>query len=95
MTYADIRRHYPDTWLLLEALTAHSQGEYRILETLAVIDTFADSLAALEAYRELHNAAPTRELYVVHSSKPELVVKERLWLGHLETIGFQAARAKF
>ena len=81
MTYDDIRQHYPDTWLLLEAMTAHSQGEYRILETLIVIDTFADSFAALGAYRELHNTAPSRELYVVHSSKPELKIKERIWLG--------------
>jgi hypothetical protein len=67
--------------LLLEAIKAHSQNEYRILEDLAVLNAFTASREALEAYRELHVINPNRELYVVHSSKPELIVKERVWLG--------------
>ncbi len=81
MTYSEIRTHHPDTWLLLEVLQGHSQGEFRILEDLAVVDVFSESFSALLAYKKLHGIAPHRELYVVHSSKPELIVKERVWLG--------------
>jgi hypothetical protein len=81
MTYSEVRQAHPNTWLLLEAFKAHSQDEYRILEDLAVLNVFETSLDALKAYRELHQINPTRELYVVHSSKPELIIKERVWLG--------------
>ncbi len=81
MTYSEVRQAHPNTWLLLEAFKAHSQDEYRILEDLAVLNVFETSLDALKAYRELHHLNPTRELYVVHSSKPELIIKERVWLG--------------
>jgi hypothetical protein len=81
MTYSEVRQAHPNTWLLLEAFKAHSQDEYRILEDLAVLNVFETSLDALKAYRELHHINPTRELYVAHSSKPELIIKERVWLG--------------
>ena len=32
MHWAEIRRHYPEQWLLLEALDAHTEGNQRILE---------------------------------------------------------------
>ncbi len=35
MEWPEIRQHYPEQWLLLEALKAHSEGQQRILEQLA------------------------------------------------------------
>jgi hypothetical protein len=81
MTYQEIQKIHPETWLLLEAIKAHSQGEFRILEDIAVLNTYPTSTAALEAYRSLHLSTPARELYVVHSSSPQLVIKERVWHG--------------
>ena len=81
MTYQEVRQHYPETWLLLEALHGRSEGEYRILEDVAVLASFAESFAALVAYRQFKATDPNRELYVVHSTKPELQIKERQWLG--------------
>ena len=81
MTYPEIRQAHPNIWLLLEASKAHTQDEYRILEDLAVLNVFETSFDALKAYRELHHVHPNRELYVVHSSKPEIIIKERVWLG--------------
>ncbi len=81
MTYQEVRQHYPETWLLLEALRGRTEGEFRVLEDVSVLASFSDSFAALVAYREFKKAAPERELYVVHSAKPELQIKERQWLG--------------
>jgi hypothetical protein len=66
---------------LLEALKAHSSGQQRVLEDLALVNVFEDSYQALVAYKHLQKANPGRELYVIHSSKPELEIKERIWLG--------------
>ncbi len=46
MKWNEIRQIYPSQWLLVEALTAHSEEGRRFVEDLAVIDTFADSTAA-------------------------------------------------
>lgn len=81
MKWSEIRQQYPDQWLLLEAVKAHTEGNHRVIEELAVVDTFADSPDALRQYNEMHRAKPQRELYVFHTSRESLDVRERRWLG--------------
>jgi hypothetical protein len=77
MQWQDIRNHYPHQWLLLEAIKAHSEGERRILDQLAVLGAYTDSTNALQGYRQLHREAPERELYVFHTSRENLDITER------------------
>ncbi len=81
MRWEEIREHYPQQWLLVEALRAHSEGDKRVLERLAVLGSYPDSSEALKACAELHREAPARELYVFHTSRETLDVTERRWLG--------------
>jgi hypothetical protein len=81
MDWQEIRAHYPDQWLLVEALDAHSEAGLRVLEQMAVIGTYPDSILAMKRYRHLHQESPERELYVFHTSREELDVKERRWIG--------------
>lgn len=81
MQWQEIRQHYPKQWLLVEALKAHSEGEKRILDQLAVLGAFPDSVTALQSYSQLHREAPDRELYVFHTSRETLDIRERQWLG--------------
>ena len=81
MQWQDIRQHYPHQWLLVEAITAHSVAGKRVLEHLAVVDTFPDSVTAIQRYTQLHRDAPGRELYVFHTSRETPDIVERQWLG--------------
>ena len=81
MQWQDIRQRYPNQWPLVEAITAHSASGKRVLEHLAVIDTFPDSVTAMKRYTQLHRDAPERELYVFHTSREALDIVERQWLG--------------
>ena len=81
MQWHEIRQHYPHQWLLVEAIAAHSASGKRILEQLAVVDTFPDSVTAMKRYTQLHRDAPERELYVFHTSRETLDISERHWLG--------------
>ena len=81
MNWEDIRVHYPQQWLLIEAIKAHSEFDRRILDQLAVVGAFPDSVAAINSYRQFHREAPERELYVFHTSRETLDIGERVWLG--------------
>lgn len=81
MKWDEIRERYPSQWLLIEATQAHSEAGNRILDQLVVLEQFADSPTALEAYKQLHRQSPARELYVLHTDRQELDITERLWLG--------------
>jgi len=69
MLWQEIRQHYPEQWLLVEALTATTDANKRIVDQLAVVDSFGNSTQALEQYSELHKQSPDRELYVPHKPR--------------------------
>ena len=79
MQWQEIRRHFSDQWLLVEAIEAHTEDDQRILDDLAVVDAFEDSNAAMKSYAKLHRKAPQRELYVFDTDREELEVRERRW----------------
>jgi hypothetical protein len=81
MTWQEIRKKYPQTWLLVEAIKAQTVGDKRIVEELSVIDTFGDGNVAMKAYSELHKVAPQREMLVLHTDRQELDITVRHWLG--------------
>jgi hypothetical protein len=81
MRWQEIRDLYPRQWILVEAIKAHSEADQRILEQLAVVGIFPDSISALKSYAQLHHEAPRRELYVFHTSRETVDVTERRWLG--------------
>src|SRR4051794_23701071 len=76
MEWNTIRQTYPHRWLLVEALEAHSQSGKRILDDLAVVDSFSDGVAAMKGYKDLHHRAPQRELYVLHTDREDLDIGE-------------------
>ena len=82
MTWAEIRTAFPDRWLVIEALAAHTEADdRRALDRIAVIETCADGSAAFARYRELHRQSPERELYFVRTTNEELKIFERRWVG--------------
>lgn len=81
MTWEEIRRHFPQQWLLVEALEAHSAPGKRIVTQLAVVSVFPNSVMAMKAYAKLHHDTPQRELYVFHTDREQLEIQERHWLG--------------
>ena len=81
MQWRDAREHYPGQWLLIEAIQARSQDGHRILEDVAVIDSYPDSVAAWRRYRSLHRLAPDREMYVCHTARDTVEILERTWHG--------------
>lgn len=81
MKWDEIRAHYPDQWLLIEAIQAHSDAGKRILDELSILEMFGDSASAMRKYATLHHSEPQRELYVFHTSREKLDVSERAWLG--------------
>ena len=76
MTWTEVQQAYPEQWLVIEALDAHSTGNRRYLDRIAVIETCPDGKAAMTCYRALHQQYPMREFYFVHSSRKALEIEE-------------------
>ena len=76
MTWREIRQQYPSQWLLVEAINAHSEGDQRILDDIAVLQSFTDVEPAMNRYKVIHRQSPFRELYVLHTDRAELEISE-------------------
>ncbi len=81
MNWLEIQRAYPDQWLIIEAVKAHTKDHQRLLDRIAVIETCPDAVAAMQRYRQLHQEFPLREFYFVHTSRETLHIEERWWTG--------------
>ncbi len=82
MQWPEIRKAYPNEWLIIEALQAHtSSTQQRLLDKIAVIERCADGNSAMMRYRRLHQQHPAREFYFVHTSRENLDIREQQWLG--------------
>ncbi|MFZ5967411.1 MAG: hypothetical protein ACOYVK_09595 [Bacillota bacterium] len=82
MRWEDVKKTYPSQWVIIEAIEAKTEGNKRIVDQITVVDVFNDdNNGALSKYVELHKIHPERELYVVHTSRPELDIKERRCAG--------------
>jgi hypothetical protein len=77
MTWSQVRQTYPDQWLIIEALDAHTEGNQRLLDRIAVVETCADGAAAMQSYQRLHREYPLREFYFVHTGRETLDIRER------------------
>ena len=82
MIWEEVRHRYPSEWVLIEAIDAFSSKGKRIINQVTVVDTFGnDGDEALRQYARLHKVYPERELYIVHTKRPFLDIKERFWTG--------------
>jgi predicted RNA polymerase sigma factor len=82
MNWDEIRKQYPDQWLVVEALEAHTTPDHqRHLDRLVVIERCSDGNSALASYRRLHQENPTHEYYYIHTARIELDIRELQWSG--------------
>ncbi len=82
MQWTEIRQAYPDQWLIIKALQAHTTADSRRrLDKIAIIERCQDGTAAMQSYRRMHQQYPAREFYFVHTSREELDIRERQWSG--------------
>ena len=81
MKWETVREKYPNSWVLFEAIEAHSDSGKRIVDKISVLDIFDDSSVALGVYKDIHKKEPERELYVAHTNKEKIDIIERKWLG--------------
>ncbi len=82
MTWEDVKKAYPEQWVLIEAVEAYTEGEKRIVEHMDVIGSFDDDgNKAFEKYIEMHKVHKEREYYIYHTSNEKLNIGVKKWMG--------------
>jgi hypothetical protein len=82
MIWEEVRKAHENQWLIIEAIDAHQSGDKKMIDQMAVVNTFYnDNNKALLEYVKLHKKHRERQLYVVHTSVPKLEIYTQRWIG--------------
>jgi hypothetical protein len=82
MKWEDVRKEFPEQWVLIEAIHAFTnESSERILEEVVPLKQFTTSSDAMKSYKVCHREDPTREMYVLHTSRKEPNIIEKKWVG--------------
>ncbi|MDM8517449.1 hypothetical protein QUF76_14720 [Desulfobacterales bacterium HSG16] len=82
MQWSEIRKSYPNQWLVIEAIHAHTTlDNLRKLDEIAVIQICSDGASAMKTYRRFHQQHSLREFYFIHTGNEEPNIRERRWIG--------------
>jgi len=82
MKWEEVRKAFPEQWVLIEAVQAYTnEKSERILEEVAPLKKFSNSPEAMKVYQELHRENPARELYVLHTNRKDPNILEKRWVG--------------
>ncbi|ENQ3107136.1 hypothetical protein ACEOWJ_003188 [Bacillus cereus] len=81
MNWSEVRRKYPHTFVLIEAVSVYSKDNKRMIQEMSVVDEYKNTSDAWNAYKKLHREFPKREFYIFHTSKEEIEVEEQQFIG--------------
>lgn len=77
MRWHEVQERFPNEWVVLEVINAHSENGYRYMEDVVMIDRFESSSEAMDRYADLRRDQPQREYCFFHTSRNHLVARER------------------
>lgn len=72
MQWSEVRKHFPDQYVLVEELKSHYESNKLHVEEVAVIRTILDPQ---EAWKELFSAKDER--FVYHTSNENIIIEIR------------------
>ena len=81
MQWSEIRKDYPNMWVVIEALKSHVKGNEETIEEVSVVNSFEGSSDAYLNYRKIHKQEPLRNYLFASTAKEELKVKVQYWTG--------------
>lgn len=81
MKWKEIAELHPSRFVLVEAIKASSNNQFRQLEEMAVIQDYDNPQEAWSGYKRLHKLYPAHELYVFHTSRTDIEIVEEFFSG--------------
>ncbi|WP_040205913.1 hypothetical protein [Neobacillus jeddahensis] len=81
MKWSEVRQHFPERCVLVEAIRSETRGKERVIEEMSVIDDFENGNEAWKVYKKLHAENQSRELYILHTNNEAIKVIEQPYIG--------------
>jgi hypothetical protein len=73
MIWNEVRKAYPNKWIVFDSLKQHEKDNKLIIEKVSVIEVFDDLNDAFKCYRMLRRENKTRELSLGNTKEESLI----------------------
>ena len=81
MLWSEVRKTYPNKWVVFDGLKQYEEDNKLIVEDLAILEVFSDLNTAYQYYCDLHKQDKSRNLNIGDTRKENLEFKiERIGL---------------
>lgn len=75
MKWNEVRKAYPDKWIVFDSLKQHEENNVLYIEEVALIEVFDDLDEAWKYYHKIHKEDKTRNLNIGDTKKEDLSYK--------------------
>ncbi|QJX80344.1 hypothetical protein [Priestia megaterium] len=76
MKWEKIRNLAPNSCVLIEAITAYSQDNKRIIKEMSLLEKYSNEKEAWSGYKQFHREHPEKELYILHTGNKDIEIEE-------------------
>jgi hypothetical protein len=80
MNWIEVRKSYPNKWVVLEGLKTRKQGNQKYYDNISVMESFDDGNLALKACNSFHKEYPKRDFHFIHTTHEKLEIPLKQWL---------------
>lgn len=80
MKWDEVRKRYPNSGVLVEALSAYSKENKRIITEMLVLEESNSPHVLWGKYKQLRSKYSNKEIYIFHTSKNQIEVEEQPFL---------------
>ena len=81
MKWIDIRKAYPDKWVVIEGLKTRMRDDVKYYDNVSVMESFDDGAKAMKLCDSLHKEHPSRDFHCAHTSHEKLEIPLKRCIG--------------
>ena len=81
MTWQEIRKQYPDKFIIMEGLDYHYTDNKKYYDNISILEICDKGETAWKTYQKIHSEYPSKEIYFQHTKHDKIEIFERKWLG--------------
>lgn len=81
MLWSEVRKSYPNMWVVVEALKSDEQANEKTIKEVALLNAFTDSEQAYRNYTKIHKLQPQKDYVFASTVNETLKVKMLYWAG--------------
>lgn len=81
MLWSEVCKDFPNSWVVVEALSSHQVEDEKTIDEVMVLDAYPDSAKAWQRYKQVKQLKPQGDFLIASTINDALKVKVQRWVG--------------